>query len=138
MTIPSPTEAPLLRTDADVLARVNALVGPACTGRQLWVMLVDGDDRQLPAVLPVAGVPRTPDQRGLHALERLIDGLREELRTDRGPGSVIFALERAGIDAILPPDREWSNALQVLCADRQVALRGVFLSTDSGVRRMTR
>jgi hypothetical protein len=131
MTIPSPTEAPLLRTDADVLARVKALVGPACTGRQLWVMLVDGDDRQLPAVLPVAGIPRTPDRRGLHSLERLLEGLRDELRTDRAPGSVIFTLERTGADAILPP-----NALQVACAHRKVALRGVFLSTDSGVRRM--
>jgi hypothetical protein len=138
MTIPSFTDAPSLRTDADVLARVNALVGPACAGRQLWVMLVDGDDRQLPTVLPIAGIPRSPDRRGLHALERLVDGLRDQLATDRGPGSVVFTLERTGVDAIMPADREWSDALRVACAHRQVALRGVFLSSDSGVRRMDR
>jgi hypothetical protein len=136
MTIPSFTDAPALRTDADVLARVTALVGSAHAERQLWVMLVDGDNQQLPTVLPISAIPRSPDRRGLHALERLLSGYRTNLTTERGPGSVIFTMERTGAHTILPLDREWSDALRVACKHQGVALRGVFLSTDDGVLRM--
>jgi hypothetical protein len=60
MTIPHSADAPLLLTDADVLARVQALVGRAITDRQLWIMFVDGDNRQAPVVMPVSDMPRHP------------------------------------------------------------------------------
>ncbi|HYZ08830.1 MAG TPA: hypothetical protein VE709_09710 [Pseudonocardiaceae bacterium] len=47
-------------TDADVLARVEQLVGPAATDHRLWIMWVDGDGRQAPVVVPVDGIPRHP------------------------------------------------------------------------------
>lgn len=137
MTIPHFADAPALRTDSDVLARVTALVGTARAERQLWVMLVDGDDKQLPTVLPISGIPRAPDRRGLVALERLLHGYRPELATARGPGSAIFALERRGPRTVLPADRAWSDALRVAGLHHDVPLRGVFLSTDTGVLRMS-
>ncbi|MDT7706060.1 MAG: hypothetical protein QOG20_1667 [Pseudonocardiales bacterium] len=136
MTIPNPTDAPTLLTDADVLARVRTLVGPACVDRQLWIMLVDGDGRQAPVVMPVSAVPRRPVPRLLDGLAEMLRGLADDLTTDLGPGSAILTLERRGADVILPHDRAWADALVLTCARAGLGLRGVFLSSDGGVRRI--
>lgn len=127
--------APPLRTDADVLHRVRDLVGPAITDHQLWLMLVDGDDRQTPVVMPISDVPRMPDTL-VGSLAGVLAGLRDDLRTASGPGSVIFTLERHGADAVLPTDRAWATALAAGCVEAGVALRGFFLSSPGGVRRV--
>ncbi|HEY4006379.1 MAG TPA: hypothetical protein VGM60_14505 [Pseudonocardia sp.] len=134
MTSLSYSDAPPLRTDTEVLDRVRAIVGPAQAGRQLWVLLLDGDNRQLPAVIPISGPPRAPDRRALGSLARLLGGLRAELATSAGPGSVVFVLERAGSDTVLPGDLEWAGALRLAGRQAEVATRAVFLSTDAGVR----
>jgi hypothetical protein len=135
MTTP-PLDHPPLRTEDDVLARVRRLVGHAVTDRQLWVMLVDGDDHQAPVVVPISDLPRHPERRGLAALSHVLAGLRAELATARGPGSVIFARERSGTDDVLPLDRAWAAALAEACRSAEVTLRGVYLSTPGGVRRL--
>lgn len=124
-----------LHTDADVLCRVRDLVGTASTDHQLWVMLVDGDDRQTPVIMPIADVPRVPDAL-VDRLATVLRGLRDDLRTAAGPGSAIFTLERHGVDAVLPTDRAWATALAAACASADVAVRGIFLSTPGGVRRL--
>ena len=88
MTIPNPTDAPTLLTDADVLARVSALVGPACVDRQLWIMFVDGDGRQTPVVMPVSEIPHRPPRRPLTGLTEVLRSLRADVTTGLGPGSV--------------------------------------------------
>ncbi len=135
MTIPSPVDGPLLLTDTDVLQRVRQLVGPALKDRTLWLMLVDGDDRQSPVVMPIEEMPREPAELpdGLIAVLREI---REDLVTDQGSGSVILTLERLGSDAVLPADRAWADTLAVACKQAGTRLRGVFLSTRGGVRRL--
>ncbi|MDN5749017.1 MAG: hypothetical protein L0H64_10965 [Pseudonocardia sp.] len=136
MTIPQPTDLPILLTDADVLARVRTLVGPACTDRQLWIMFVDGDGRQAPVLMPISDLPRHPDPGRVTNLARILGGLHDELATDLGPGSVILTLERRGPDSTLPQDREWAQALTDACIAGRVELRGIFLSTRGGVRRL--
>ena len=136
MTIPNPTDAPTLLTDADVLARVGALVGAACVDRQLWLMFVDGDDRQTPVVMPVSDIPHRPLPHLLRGLTEVLRGLRDDLATDLGAGSVILTLERRGPDRPTPRDREWSAALVRVCRAAEIGLRGVFLSSDAGVHRM--
>ena len=136
MTIPNPTDAPTLLTDADVLDRVRTLVGPACTDRQLWIMFVDGDGRQAPVVMPIADLPRHPEPGGLTNLSSVLGGLRDELATDLGAGSVILTLERLGPDRTLPQDRDWAQALTEACISAATELRGIFLSTRGGVRRL--
>ncbi|WP_051343020.1 hypothetical protein [Pseudonocardia spinosispora] len=133
MTIPHFADAPPLRTDSDKLDRVRALVGQACATRQVWIMLVDGEGRQLPTVLPLSGLPDRPDLSFLQGLERLLGGMRSELATSSGPGCVILTLERAGSEEATSLDREWRNALRVACSHARIALGGVFLSSDSGV-----
>jgi hypothetical protein len=136
MTIPNAADAPLLLTDADVLARVRGLVGPACTDRQLWIMFVDGDGRQAPVVMPVSGLPERPEPGGTAGLDQVLAAVRDDLATDLGPGSVILALERLGPEPTLPRDRDWAQALTDTCIAARIELRGIFLSTRGGVRRL--
>ncbi len=136
MTIPDSADAPLLLTDADVLARVQALVGAACTDRQLWIMFVDGDNRQAPVVMPVSDMPRDPPTGLLDNLAGVLRGVYGDLATDLGPGSVILTLERRGPAHADPRDRAWAEALVRTCRAAAVGLRGVFLSSDAGVRRL--
>lgn len=123
----SPVDLPPLTTDEEVLARVRLLVGAAHTA-QLWIMFVDGDGRQAPVVVPIAGMPRAD------ALARVLRGLRGELATDRGPGAVIITCERTGRDDVLAADREWAGSLAAVCRTAGVALRATLLSTPGGVR----
>jgi hypothetical protein len=136
MPIPNAADAPPLLTEHDVLHRVRQLVGPASAVRQLWIMFVDGDSRQAPVIVPIADIPRRPQAGPLDGLTRILAGLREGLATDVGPGSVILTLERVGTDEALPADDEWAGALAATCERAGMALRGVFLSTDGGVRRL--
>jgi hypothetical protein len=134
MTIPHPADAPPLLTGADALRRVEQLVGPAAAVRQLWIMFVDGDGRQTPVVVPVSDLPRRPQDGPLDGLSQILAGLRDDLATDAGPGSVILTFERIGTDAVLPADREWADALTAVCGRAGIALRGLFLSSDARVR----
>lgn len=131
----TPADAPLL-TDADVVARVRQLVGPALRDRQLWLLLVDGDGRQAPVVVPVSDLPERPDPGGLPGLTGLLTEVRDDLATGLGPGSVILVLERLGADLTLPRDRDWAHALAACCRSAGVERRGVFLSTPGAVRRL--
>jgi hypothetical protein len=136
MTLPNPANAPLLLTDTDVLQRVEQLVGRAIATRQLWVMLVDGDGRQAPVVIPISDVPLRPEARVIDNLAAILAGLCADLTTDTGNGTVILTLERIGRDAVLPVDRQWAAALQEVCDRAGAALRGVYLSTSGGVHRI--
>jgi hypothetical protein len=136
MALQHPATLPPLLTDDDVLARVAKLVGTAISDRQLWLMLVDGDGRQTPVVVPISGMPRNPDVRGLAGLSRVLSGLRAELATAEGPGGVVFTRERRGSDAISPLDHAWAQALTETCRTADMALRGVYLSTPGGVQRL--
>lgn len=127
-------DAPPLLTDADVLERVRELVGPACVHRQLWAMWVDGDGRQAPVMMPVEDLPSRPDERLLDGLCSVLGGLRDELRTDAGPGGVILTVERFGPDRVGTVDQLWAAALGDCCVHAGMQLRGTFLSTPGGVR----
>ena len=43
---------------------------------------------------------------------------------------------RSGTDDVLPLDRAWAAALAEACRSAEVTLRGVYLSTPGGVRRL--
>lgn len=136
MTTPNFADAPPLLTDTDVLLRVEQLVGPAVADSTLWIMWVDGDGRQAPVVMPVDELPRRPEPAQLDGLTTVLGELRDDFRTDMGAGSVIFTLERLGPAVVQPQDRLWADALAGACERAEMGLRGVFLSTRRGVRRL--
>ncbi|GAA4857898.1 hypothetical protein [Actinomycetospora straminea] len=136
MTLSPENAAPLL-TDEDVLARVDAIVGPARQDGCVWLMLVDGDRRQAPVVVPLEDTPRRPDPH-------LVQGLRDVLAhfadgpldTAGGRGSCLFVLERLGPPGVRADDEEWADALGGAAVDAGLDTLGVYSSTPTGIRRL--
>ena len=135
--LPPPRDLPPLLTDDDVTRRVATLVGPAAKDRTLWLLFVDGDDRQAPVVMPVEDMPGLPDDV-VPALGEVLAGFLPELATDAGPGSVVFVRERLGPDEVIPADRAWAETLTAMCRRFAIPSRGIHLSTPGRVQRMAR
>ena len=137
MTQLSPETAPPLRTDADVDGRVADLVGRATANDTLWLLFVDGDDRQAPAMMPIEEVSGPPDDQWVVSLGDVLEGVLPGLATATGVGSVVFVRERLGPDGVLPADRAWAEALTAMCRKREVRHRGVHLSTRRRTQRIS-
>ena len=103
MTGLTPATAPPLRTDDDVARRVAALVGCAARDDTLWLLFVDGDDRQAPVVMPIEELSGPPDDEMVTALGDVLEGFLPDLATAAGAGSVVFVRERLGPDACSRP-----------------------------------
>ena len=137
MTRISPAIAPPLRTDDDVDRRVADLVGRAARDDTLWLLFVDGDDRQAPTVMPVEELSGPPDDQLIAGLGDVLEGFLPRLATDTGVGSVVFVRERFGPDSVLPADRAWAEALTTMCRNRGIRHRGVHLSTRRRTQRIS-
>jgi hypothetical protein len=96
MTGISPETAPPLRTDGDVARRVAALVGRALRDDTLWLLFVDGDDRQAPVVVPVEELAGPPDDEMVTALGNVLEGFLPDLATAAGVGSVCSSANISG------------------------------------------
>jgi len=136
MTGLSPATAPPLRTDDDVARRVAALIGRATRDDTLWLLFVDGDDRQTPVVMPVEGASGPPDREMVMALGNVLEGVLPDLATAAGAGSVVFVRERLGPDFVVPADRAWAEELATMCREREIRSRGVHLSTRGMTKRI--
>jgi hypothetical protein len=117
-----------LTTDENVLERVKLLVHTAMR-RQLWLMFADGDDRQLPLLMPT-DVPRNPEDADPANLARFIREATDDLNAD----SIIVTLERRGSDEITEDDRAWFRLVHDACAMAELKLRGPLLCHTRGVR----
>ena len=137
MTGLSPATAPPLRTDDDVDRRVAALIGHATRDDTLWLLFVDGDDRQTPVVMPVEEASGPPDEEMVMALGDVLEGVLPDLATAAGVGSVVFVRERLGPDFVVPADRAWAEALATMCREREIRSRGVHLSTRGMTKRIS-
>ena len=136
MTGLSPATAPPLRTDDDVARRVAALIGRATRDDTLWLLFVDGDDRQTPVVMPVEEASGPPDREMVMALGNVLEGVLPDLATAAGVGSVVFVRERLGPDFVVPADRAWAEELATMCREREIRSRGVHLSTRGMTKRI--
>jgi hypothetical protein len=137
MTELSPTTAPPLRTDDDVARRVADLIGCAAGSDKLWLLFVDGDDRQAPVMMPVEEMSGPPDDELVAALGDVVDRILPDLATPAGVGSVVFVRERRGADYVLPVDRAWADALVAMCRKRGIRMRGLHLSTPRRTQRVS-
>jgi hypothetical protein len=130
-----PYDRPLW-TDDDVDRRVAALVGRAARDDTLWLLFVDGDDRQAPVVMPVEELSGPPVDELIVGLGDVLAGFLPDLATQAGPGSVVFVRERLGPDDPVAADLAWAAALGAMCRSRGIPVRGIHLSTPGAVRRM--
>ncbi|MFC6357450.1 hypothetical protein [Luethyella okanaganae] len=131
MSLPSAEEArsmPIV-TDDEVEARVAALIGSACR-RQFWMLFIDGDDRQLPLIMPVADYPTSPAGGRAELLASRI----KEIVDLADAAQVIFVWERRLAEASTQADRAWASALGDACRAEGVSVRAQLISHRSGVR----
>jgi len=117
-----------LRTDEEVLERASLLLGHALR-RQLWLMFLDEDERQLPVLMP-SYLPRRPRAEHRDNLGRLFGVLCEDADAD----SLIVAYERRGPAELTDADRAWLATVHTGCADAAIPLRALLLVHDGGVR----
>lgn len=118
-----------LASDTDIESRVTDLVGRA-NCRQLWLMFLDGDDVQLPILIPVDGLPTSPTANEATEVVTRVS----ELMTDIGAASLITVWERYGPVTLTAQDAVWARLLRAACDDGGVKLRGMLLSHRTGVR----
>jgi hypothetical protein len=117
-----------LADDEVLLERVRDLVAGAYR-RQLWLLFLDDEHRQLPIVLP-HDVPGSPNRGHRTGFRPFIAGLVGELR----PASIVVVLERPGRDELKRGDREWFAVVDDACRAAGVVRRGPILAHDDGFR----
>jgi hypothetical protein len=124
-----------VRTDAEVLSRVELLIDPIDRVRQsLWLFFLDRDETQLPMVVPVEDVPGDPDP---DLVGNLCWTIAEVLRGAEPEGSVIFALTRPGPAEACRTDRIWHERLRDGAILHGMRIRLICLATPDGVLPLT-
>lgn len=116
-----------LHTGEQILARVRDLIGPASRS-QTWLLFLDGDDVQLPVIVPIDAVPEE---------QPLVDSAREllsALAAATDAAAVIVVIESPHSRELGGADRAWAIALREAASTEGVDVRALLLSHDDGVR----
>jgi hypothetical protein len=123
-----------VRADADVLARVAAILDPAVRREPtLWMFFLDPGGLQLSAAMPWDDLPACPAPGELDGMFEALD----PLFAPRGPaGSVILAITRCGTAGVTGYDRRWAAALRRAAAGSSIPVRMVCVATPEGVREL--
>ncbi|GHH73426.1 hypothetical protein GCM10017772_24950 [Promicromonospora soli] len=123
-----------LADDAALLAFASFLHdGVPPRWRTLWFVMLDGERRALPVIVPLDHVPDEPDVRTVnelgHAWHAMLHG---------EPGaSILLMLERPGSADASFEDHAWGVALRAAAAEQDLAVAGFFLATADGVVALT-
>lgn len=128
MTIPfdSVRDIPL-DTDSDLVDRLHSVLEGAMR-RQVWLMFLDEDGRQLPMLYP-SYLTQKPRKRDAPALGHFIRMLCDELEAE----AVVVTYERRGRTQLSETDRVWLQCLRAACLAADVPFRGPFLLHNEGV-----
>jgi hypothetical protein len=113
-----------LTTDADLVAMADELVGSAIR-RQTWVFLLDEEQRMLPVVVPMDGVPADADPVDVATMadrvDLLVGGVPEAV-------SAVLVWERPG-----PPDPRMLEADWIAgMAASGAPIRAQLIASDAG------
>ena len=117
-----------LGSDRDLTERVETLLTGALR-RQIWLMFLDDESRQLPVVMP-SYVPRRPRDGEAQGFGRFVRSVMDEL----GASTAVVTFERPGPDTYDAADREWFRLLRDACVSSGIVLRGPLLCHTTGVR----
>jgi hypothetical protein len=132
--LPASDIAVPLRTDEDVLRRIDLLVDQdARHQRSIWLLFLSASGVQLPVVVPIDSVPEYPD---LTTARSLCWVIAEALRENVPGGHAVVVLIRPGAGAADDADLDWAATLHRAAGDRGASLRMVCLATPSGVCRL--
>ncbi|WP_018155847.1 hypothetical protein [Demetria terragena] len=115
-----------IRSDADLYALWDSIVGePGFARRCLWLIFLDLDHRPMDVIVPIDGIPETPEIEGVSRLLEMVRGQVPE-------GTVATMLSRPGSQRIRESDRAWARAIESLLADQRPHWP-VHLATDHGL-----
>ncbi|MGN6125972.1 MAG: hypothetical protein ACTHON_05365 [Humibacter sp.] len=130
MTMISAAEAAQLplSTDDEIVERVGELVGAAIR-RQVWLLLLDERDVQIPVLIPVGDLPPWPGDEGAVFARHLAEAVH-----NTAVAGVVVVWERPGGAALDDEDRAWAREISLGFAGADLAVRGQLLSHDQGVR----
>jgi hypothetical protein len=129
------THQPLVDRDA-LDRRISGLL-PQALVEQLWLLLFDDDDVQMPAMIPIGDLPLLEDSGVGRGGEPDGEGIAELLGSlDRefGVASFVFVLERPGNAEPSASDRRRIAFLLGAADGRPFSVRSVYLCHDGGVR----
>jgi len=133
--VPASDIAVPLRTDEDVLRRIDLLVDQdARQERSIWLLFLSASGVQLPVVVPIDGVPEYPD---LTTARSLCWVIAEALRENVPGGHAVVVLTRSAAGPADDADLDWAATLHRAANDRGAAIRMVCLATPSGVCRLS-
>ncbi len=119
-------------TDADVLARVGAIIDPdARRERSLWLFFFYPDGTQAPVVVPLDDMPEMPDEDDAEVAFHL---LRHFYGLDDGGNDLSFVLVicRDGTLERTDSDRQWLRMLQWGITQYATPVRLICLATPQG------
>lgn len=117
-----------LTTRADLDRRIEGLL-PTALVRQLWLLLFDADDVQMPAMIPIGDLALGHDRADGEGIGDLLSTLDREF----GVASYVFVLERPGPRDLTTDDIDWLGLLLGLADGRAFSVRAAYLSHDDGV-----
>lgn len=136
MNTPHATEtlAVPVRTDADVLARVDAIItGEAREVPTLWLFFLDADGMQSNVIVPIDGIPDVPDPE---LVGNVCYVITQVLADTVAGGTAVITLTRPGEAEPDDSDLRWLAALQRDAARHSTPVRMLCLATPAGVREL--
>jgi hypothetical protein len=121
---------PLIRSQAELARAWRRLMEPlGFTGRSLWLMVIDDDDRPIPHLTELTDLSELPDARSSGDLADLVRIFNDALPSTR----LAFLLSRPDTGPPASPDQAWAAVLYDAARGAGAACEVVHLATDDGV-----
>lgn len=117
-----------LTAQAALDARVRQLVPTAVT-RQVWLILLDSDDIQMPVMLPLGGLPQLAPSGRAEGVAELLLSLHAEFQA----ATFVFLVERPGPATLVRADVDALRSLLIAGRDAPFQVRCAYLCHDDGV-----
>ncbi len=130
-----PQDIPPIRTQQDLENLWRLLMVELRFSRpQLWLALIDGDDRVTPVVTNIEDLPAQPDAT---AITNLIDICASLLQEEVPGGSAAFLYTRPGPGPAIARDLAWGRGLLNAARQAGVPCRPVHFACDDELHVMS-
>lgn len=111
--------------------------------RRMWMLVLGADGRLLDPLLPMTGLPESPDETadtddlGVVPSARLLAERAGMVCEALEGEALVLVWERPGPEAFGSSDRAWAAAMAGQVREHGPRLRAQFVLHDSGIRRIT-
>lgn len=132
---------PALSTDAALHDYLDYLLDSAIQ-RQLWVIALDDDCRQVGPFMPGSDLPEDPDEPvvtddlGLTTSAHVLSQRMPVFAEAAGGTQVVLVWERPGSARLSKAESRWARRMANGCRGLDVRLRAQFLLHDDGLSRI--